>query len=130
MYSHSLPAIHKKFAFEFLGYEQGKYQIALNTKLAKEGIIPLDSDFNSDAMEVDYERSEDDSSDKGKYSPFLNQKTSQIMSFRIPKTFQDPYKTSLRKPVQDGKKSIIKVMKKAEQEESIAKVNPLGISGM
>lgn len=77
--------------------EQGTYQVALNTKLAKEGLMGTNSDFCSDSMDVDHDRHREESSDNDAYTPFLNPKVNEIMASRIPKTFEDPYKTSAMK---------------------------------
>lgn len=36
LYSHTLPPLQKKFAFDYLNLEQGKFQIAMHTKISKE----------------------------------------------------------------------------------------------
>ena len=105
LYSHTLPPLQKKFAFDYLNLEQGKFQIALNSKIAKENNIRIED--NQDDMDVDIERISEPISDQGKYTPFLNRKVDNIMRTTIPKAFEDPYKTSVRKPMM-GNKSIIK----------------------
>jgi len=123
MHSHTLPAVHKKFAFEYLKLEKGKYQVALSTKLAKEGNIQLDSELGGDRMDVDYERSAEDSSDQGNYTPFLNRQVDQIMHSRIPKTFEDPFRASVKKTV-EGTKSIIKAIKEDDRSQQVSHINP------
>lgn len=44
LYSHTLPPMQKKFAFDYLKLEQGKFQIALNTKIAKENNLKMEID--------------------------------------------------------------------------------------
>ena len=124
MHSHTLPAVHKKFAFEYLKLEKGKYQVALSTKFAKEGNIQLDSDLGGDGMDVDYDRSVEDSSDQGNYTPFLNRQVDQMINSRIPKTFEDPFRASVKKPVVEGTKSIIKAMKEGDRSQQASHINP------
>ena len=105
LYSHTLPQIHKKFAFEYLKLEQGKFQVALSTKIAKENNIRVK--VESTNMDVDFRESSEEFSDQGKYTPFLNRRVDSIIKADIPTVFKDPFKTSLKKP-RAGTKSIIK----------------------
>jgi len=42
LYSHTLPPLQKKFAFDYLKLEQGKYQIAMHTKISKESHLKIE----------------------------------------------------------------------------------------
>lgn len=119
-YSHVLPPIHKKFAFDYLKLESGKFHLAINAKKLKEKRIKAE---RKDSMDVDNDASSQWFSDQGKYSPFINDKVSKIMDTRIPKTFEDPYRVSVRKNDLSGKKSMIKNFQSIKKNEDSTLAN-------
>lgn len=119
-YSHVLPPIHKKFAFDYLKLESGKFHLAINAKKLKDNRIKAE---RKDSMDVDQDVSSQWFSDQGKYSPFTNDKVSQIMDTRMPKTFEDPYRASVRKNDLSGKKSMIKNFQTIKKNEDSTLAN-------
>lgn len=122
MHTHTLPAIQKKFAFEYLKLDKGKYQISMCAKKSKENAnVQRDTE-----MDMDYDVSPEDISEESKYTPFLNKTTEQLMKSKVPKVFGQPMKHSNRRDYDNGKSSIIKSMKKDQISDIPSPMNPLG----
>lgn len=100
MYSHTLPAVQKKFAFQYLNLEKGKYQVILHASREHNDM--------------------DDSSDQGKYTPFLNKNVNEIMDAKVPKDYANPFQQSLKHFDDfndEGAKSVVKLFGNETKKE-------------